>query len=106
MIDKDYYDSRVSHPGKFEGEDPATPYFYDQALNGDGETLDWQSDGIGNAADLFCFVDSDEAEAFGLEIGSAFVIVEMSDGFVIGKSFDNEDAARDWYAEWSAPESL
>jgi hypothetical protein len=38
MIDASKYD-RNKHPGKFEGESPATEYFYEQMMNGDGETI-------------------------------------------------------------------
>jgi hypothetical protein len=50
-------------PGKFELEPPATEYFYEQMLNGDGEAIVTDEDtSIGE----FFHIYSDEAEAFDL----------------------------------------
>jgi hypothetical protein len=88
MIDPTKY-TRHQHPGKFEGESAATEYFYEQMLNGDGETLER---GYPNGEDDFDVVEIDtifqitaeEAEAFDLSVGAHFVITEDSQGFVYG----------------------
>jgi hypothetical protein len=37
---REEYEEMVKGPGKFEGEPPWTPYFYDVYLNGGGNYLD------------------------------------------------------------------
>lgn len=94
-------------PGKFEGEDAATEYFYDQMCNGDGETI-WPAT-IGDAddsgmndepsAELFR-IDAEEAEAFGLPIGHWFLLREDSQGFAIGSVHATREAAEQRFADW------
>jgi len=42
-FDRQYYEKLVASPGKFEGESPWVPYFWDQMLNGctDESGEDW-----------------------------------------------------------------
>jgi hypothetical protein len=93
MIDASKYD-RNKHPGKFEGESPATEYFYEQMMNGDGETIyaDYETNEYdekeyneedGPHAELF-HINAEESEAFNLPIGFWFMLTEDSQGFVMG----------------------
>lgn len=34
MIDREYYESLVNRPGKFEGEAPYVPYYWEKGLEG------------------------------------------------------------------------
>lgn len=100
-INRAYWAERVQGPGKFEGEQPETAYFYEICLlNSDGESLVVESD-MDYSADLF-IVDGEESDAFDLDCGSVFVLVENSDGFVFGRGFSTETEAREWFSEWSA----
>ncbi len=100
-INRAYWAERTQGPGKFEGEAPEVAYFYEMAmLQGDGESLLVESE-MDYAADLF-IVDGEESFAFNLECGSAFVLVENSDGFVFGRNFETETEAREWFKVWSA----
>lgn len=110
MIDASKYTAHKS-PGKFEGESPATEYFYEQMLNGDGERLyvyggdDDQTeadraDTEEASAELFQ-VNAEEAEAFGLTCGHWFLLLEDSQGFVCGSEHATraqaEQRLRDWF---------
>jgi hypothetical protein len=110
-IDASEYVAHKS-PGKFEGESPATEYFYEQMLNGDGEAIfpygedDIDSD-AGYCATLFQ-VSAEEADAFGLECGSWFLLREDSQGFAIGTEHETRDEAEHRFNEWAGapcPES-
>ena len=81
-IDLEALRAQCAGPGKFEGEEPATPYYYDLSLNGEGESLDSSEDGDG--ADLF-HVEDDERAAFGFDADvTAFLLEWDSQGFVRG----------------------
>lgn len=88
------------YPGKFEGENPATEYFYGLMLDGDGETI-YPAEDSDFRADIFT-VDADEAEAFGLPIGSVYMIREDSQGFAIGSSHPTREDAEKRFADWCA----
>lgn len=74
MIDTTKY-TRHQGPRKFEGESPATEYFYEQMLGGDGEEIyaDNGEDGeefTGEEYSATIFhINAEESEAFDLPIG-------------------------------------
>jgi hypothetical protein len=99
MIDVTKYTAHKS-PGKFEGESAATEYFYEQALNGDGETIHEDiDDGEGSTADLFQ-IDVEEAEAFDLPLHHWFLLREDSQGFAIGSVHETREAAEERFMQW------
>ena len=76
----------IRNPGRFEGECEWVPYFWELALNGDGEDL---SDYDESGEVVGCFitrfvVDYEEADAFGLECGATVVVRQDPQGFVVG----------------------
>ena len=74
-------DGIIRNPGKFEGECVWVPYYWDLALNGEGED---ELDENGEDLATKFVVDSEEAEAFGLECGATVELFEDSQGYVIG----------------------
>ena len=94
-IDVPRYKEMVRGPGRFEGEPPETAYYYEQAMNGDGEMffpdLD-DSDDDDRFFDGF-EVNAEESEAFGLPIGSWYLIRTDSQGFIIWLNEPNRAAA-------------
>ena len=103
-IDTTKYTAHL-HPGKFEGESAATEYFYEQMMNGDGETI-WVGAGDGTEetameweANIF-YVNAEEAEAFDLKIGSVFMICGDSQGFAYGNEHANREAAEQKFRDW------
>lgn len=95
------------HPGKFEGETAATEYFYEQMLNGDGETICADNGDEGHdyefiaSAELF-HINAEEAEAFNLTIGHWFLLREDSQGFAYGSEHPSRQAAEHKFNEWAA----
>ena len=76
----------IQNLGKFEDEPEWVPYYWELALNGEGEDVseyDDEGELIGCFATRFT-VDSEEADAFGLECGATVEISQDSQGFVIG----------------------
>jgi hypothetical protein len=90
-------------PGKFEGESAATEYFYEQMLNGDGETVfpDIDGDICANSAELF-HINADESEAFNLPIGHWFLLREDSQGFAYGTTHATRAEAEQKFQSWIA----
>ena len=78
-------DGIIRNPGKFECECEWVPYYWDLALNGEGED---EFDEDGESMSTKFVVDDDEAEAFGLECGATVEVFEDSQGFVIGSVLD------------------
>lgn len=78
--------SRITNPGKFEGEMLYAPYFYEVALHGVSEELDDD----GEYVTLVAVGDSDRA-AFP-ELGAAryVLLIETDLGFVRVESIDTE----------------
>ena len=112
MIDVEKYREQVKGPGKFEGEPPETAYFWDQMLNGEGDDCsryvqtDYNDDPIFDDEPLFsgdCFmVDSDEADAFDLEVGSYVVLWTDSQGFTMLKSgLESRESVDTWIAKYA-----
>ena len=102
-IDTSKY-TQHKHSGKFEGETAATEYFYEQMLDGDGETIyaedyNEQSDFAENSATIFR-VQADEPEAFGLNHGDIFMIREDSQGFAYGSVHANRAEAEAKFRDW------
>ena len=79
------FDGIIRNPGKYELEHVWVPYYWDLALDGDGED-ELNDDGEVMATRFV--VDSEEAEAFGLECGAMVEVSEDSQGFVIGSVLD------------------
>ena len=82
----DVQDGIIRNPGKFECECEWVPYYWELVMNGEGEDLsDYDESGeiVGGIVSRFV-VDSEEADAFGLECGAAVEIFQDSQGFVIG----------------------
>ena len=83
----DVVDGIIRNPGKFECEPEWVPYYWELALNGDGEDIseyDEEGDPVGCFASRFR-VDCDESDVFGLECGAMVEVFQDSQGFVIGK---------------------
>ena len=78
-------DGVIRNPGKFEGECVWVPYYWDLALNGEGED---ELDENEEIATTKFVVDSEEEEAFGLECGATVELFEDPQGFVIGSVLD------------------
>lgn len=99
MIDISKYTAHKT-PGKFEGESPATEYFYEQSLDGVGETIycatpETEDEDLFDLPNAELFrVHADEAEAFGLPIGATFMLREDSQGFVYGSIHGNREEAQ------------
>lgn len=106
MIDATKYTAHKS-PGKFEGESPATEYFYEQMCNGGGETIYVctatdaeemvESD---MCADLFQ-IDVEESDAFGLPLHHWFLLREDSQGFAIGTVHATREEAEQRFNDWA-----
>ena len=82
----DVLDGIIRNPGKFEGECEWVPYYWELVMNGEGEDLaeyDEAGEIVDGVVSRFV-VDSEEADAFGLECGATVEIFEDSQGFVIG----------------------
>jgi hypothetical protein len=98
--------------GKFEGETPATEYFYHVMLTGDGETVyayggddDQTEDDYADteaASGALFQVNAEESEAFGLPTGHWFLLREDSQGFAIGTVHATREAAEQRLTEWFA----
>lgn len=100
-IDASKYTAHTS-PGKFEGESAATEYFYEQMLNGDGETIYADGDPSADsslAAEVFQ-IDADEADAFDLPVGHWFLLREDSNGFSYGSAHKTREAAERTFNKW------
>jgi hypothetical protein len=96
--------NRNQQPGKFEGESPATEYFWEQM--GDGETFYVEKPGMENedlenlpSAELF-HINADESEAFNLPIGFWFMLTEDSQGFVMGSTHETREQAEQKFKAW------
>ena len=79
-------DGIIRNPGQFECECEWVPYYWELALNGDGDDLsDYDESGeiVGGIVSRFV-VDSEEADAFGLYCGATVEIFQDSQGFVMG----------------------
>jgi len=74
--DYDVRNGIIKSPGKFEGEPILTLYYYDAFLNGDGDSIDEDSN------DLAFNVTAEEAEAFGLTVGDRVTLTFSDQGFV------------------------
>lgn len=79
----------VKRPGKFEGESPYVPWFYDAWLNGGGEDWwegeDWcEGEEIGDIEYTRFYITEEDVTIFPdlLYIGQHIDIRETSDGFV------------------------
>ena len=81
----DVKDGIIQNPGKYELEHVWVPYYWDLALDGDGED---ELDDDGEVLATRFVGDSEEAEAFGLECGATVELFEDSQGFVIGSVLD------------------
>lgn len=99
VIDRAYYADMVSGPGKFEGEAPATAYFYAQMLNGDGEDVQ-ADDALSDDYATSFVIDADESEAFGIGIGNVYMIREDPQGFVIGSEHATREDAEETFSDW------
>jgi hypothetical protein len=81
-----HYQDIVSQSGKFELENPITPYLYDISLDGDGEEICSQDEGQGIWASKFTLT-YDELEHFNLDLPDhdwhELILVEDSQGFVM-----------------------
>lgn len=79
-------------PGKFEGEQPATEFYYSQWLNGDGEAIFTESGDEETEGTLF-YITAEEAEAFNLPIGHTFLLWEDNQGFAFGEVYPTSSEA-------------
>lgn len=84
-IDVADYAARVAGPGKFEGEEPETLYFYERSLEGaGGDVLQAMEDGCGTYSELIETTE-EERKAFELYSGGEFFLLEEDEqGFVTG----------------------
>lgn len=76
----------IRNPGRFECECEWVPYYWELALNGEGDDLseyDDNGENVGGIVSRFV-VDSEEADAFGLECGATVEVFQDSQGYVIG----------------------
>ncbi len=87
-IDIKKYRQEVSRPGKFEGEQPYAPYYYDAMGNGEVHYVGGDEDGEGATEYEVFQVDADESEAFDLPLHAYVVTWEDSQGFFYAKVFE------------------
>ena len=76
----------IRNPGRFEGECEWVPFYWELAMNGEGDDLsdyDESGEAVGGIVSRFV-VDYEEADAFGLECSATVEIFEDSQGYVIG----------------------
>jgi len=101
-IDVAKFKRRVKGPGKFEGEKPATAYFYDLWLDGDGEAyFPYADEDLDDEPEATLFqIDADEADAFGLEVGHWYIIWEDGTGFAYGFCFETREEAEEKFDDW------
>jgi hypothetical protein len=109
-IDTTKYTAHKS-PGKFEGETAATEYFYEQSLEGDGDTI-YAEIPIADGPDDFIYdedapiatifhLTSEEIEAFDLPITRRwFLLREDSQGFVYGTCHLSRENAEAKFRDW------
>lgn len=99
-IDLEYWSKMVKHntPGRFEGEDPWVPYFFDQIMNGDGEDFITEEDD--NPPITLFEPDVNEREAF--EVKEIVLIMESNQGFIFGVQFDTREEAEAWIQEYNS----
>ena len=82
----DIQDGVIRNPGRFECECEWVPYYWELALNGEGDDLsEYDDNGEIDGVAVYRFVvDYEEAEAFGLECGAKIEVCQDSQGYVIG----------------------
>ena len=86
-IDVQKYRDMVNRSGKFEGEYPECPYYYERWLNGDGEYItDQDGDEL-----IKLSVTDEEANAFGLDVDTVY-LYEDRQGFVYLWTQDVQEA--------------
>ena len=98
QIDIEKYRADVSRPGKFEGEQPYAPYFYDAMGNGESHFVGGDPE-TGEGADEYELfqVDAEDSEAFDLPIGAYVVTFEDSQGFFYAHLVEgSRDDALNW----------
>ena len=77
MMDANYYNDIVNRPGKFEGEPPHVPYFWDIAMEGGG-------DHVSSEGEYWFLVTAEDVDVFPyLEIGEWYGVWEDYNGFVM-----------------------
>lgn len=101
MLDPNNFKGMVEGPGKFEGEPRATEYYWQLAMNGEGESVYPSDDG---PEFVYFTVDAEEAAAFGtdagLEHGDTVVLCEDAAGFVFMLAFATREGADDYVTRW------
>ena len=83
----DVLDGIIRNPGKFECEYEWVPYYWELVVNGGGEDCSDYDDESGEIVGGFVsrfVVDSEEADAFGIECGAVVEISQDLQGFVVG----------------------
>jgi len=108
MISRAHYQELVQNPGKFEGERPHTPYYYNQWTNGDGESHTYYFEecdcGVCEPeirAEFTEFVvDYEESVAFGIPIGSYVVVWEDDQGFAYSSLHIERAAMIEHIEDW------
>jgi hypothetical protein len=101
IIDPTKYTAH-QHPGKFECQHPATEYFWEQLMNGDGETIFGSveyEDEQAQTAHIF-HINAEESEAFDLPISHWYMIAEDSQGFVVGSVHETREQAEQSFRKW------
>lgn len=87
MIDKTKLDEMVKGPGKFEGENAETAYYYDAMMNGDGEMVCFGENEIYTVFEI----SEEERDVFDLHTDieknpiDYFSIFTSEQGFVYGR---------------------
>jgi hypothetical protein len=98
MRTREEYEEQVKGPGKFQGEEPWTPYFYDMANEGDGEII--YSD-AGELSGVLFHIYSGDTELFPeLNEYRHAVLVEDSQGFVWVKLFGSGEEVDKWAKDY------
>ena len=72
----------IQNPGKFECECEWVPYYWELAMDGEGE--DYFAEDCDTLEYTKFIVDAEEEAAFGLPCGAAIEVFCDSQGFVIG----------------------
>lgn len=94
------FQKTVECPGKFEGEQPWCPYFYEGVLAGGDEPL-WSDPDGGGAADGVT-IDQDDRDNFP-ELGDSYgaILHTRSDGFVQCTLYDTQSEYEAACEQWT-----
>jgi hypothetical protein len=88
MIELKQYEEAVKGPGALEGEEPATAYFYEAVMNGEGTNIEFPDGSI----TTYFSLSGEEHNAFEISTSKEYyAIYQNSMGFIYGEELSIED---------------